>query len=193
MSARMRQAVFLDRDGTINEDVGYISQPEDVAMIPRAAEAIKRLNQAGLAVIVVTNQSGLARGYFGEGEMHAVQAEVERRLAEHGAHLDGFYFCPHLPEGDVEYLAIECDCRKPSSGMLIKAAQEHGVDLAGSFMVGDRLSDVACGKAVGARSIMVATGYDADDPAGVHETPDFQAADLAEAVDWILQQSPITA
>lgn len=184
-----RRAVFLDRDGTINQEVGYISRPEDVRLIPGSARAIASLNQAGLAVIVVSNQSGLARGYFSLDEMLAVQAEVERQLAEFEARLDGFYYCPHHPRGEVAHLAVECECRKPKPGMILRAALEHGLDLAGSYMVGDRWRDAACGQEAGLTAIMVATGHPGDPERAIRVRPDHRAADLAEAAAWILERT----
>lgn len=185
MTVRGRAAVFLDRDGTIIEDVGYIADPTDVRFFSGAAQAIARMNRAGLLVVVVSNQSGLARGYFDYGQMWAVQRRVEEGLRAAGADLDGFYFCPHHEEGSVAELALACDCRKPRPGMILQAAEELGIDLAASFMIGDRLLDVACGRAAGVSPIMVSTGHqeraEADDQA-----PDFMARDLAEAVEYIL-------
>lgn len=186
MSGRGRRAVFLDRDGTINEEVGYLHDPAQVRLTPGAGPALARLNAAGLFVAVVSNQSGLARGYFGEAEVAAVTAEVARQLAAHAARVDAWYHCPHLPEGEVAHLAIRCDCRKPGTGMLERAAAEHGLWLGGSFMVGDRLGDVACGNRAGAASILVRTGHDDGPPTEPDQRPDHHADDLAGAVAWIL-------
>lgn len=182
------RAVFLDRDGTINQEVGYIRRPDQVRLIPGSGRAVARLNRAGFKVVVVSNQSGLARGYFGLEAMWAVQAEVERQLAGAGARLDGFYFCPHLPDGQVEAYTMTCACRKPRPGMVLTAAREMGLALAGSFMVGDRLGDVTCGNAAGLTSILVATGHDDGDPGEPGQRPAFKAPDLAAAVDWILDR-----
>lgn len=177
----MKPAVFLDRDGVINVDVNYLSRPEDVRLIPGAARAIAKLNAAGFAVVVVSNQSGLARGYFGPEDLEAVRAELDRRLAQAGARVDAYYHCPHHPDqGVIPELTRACDCRKPAPGMVLRAARELNLDLAASFMVGDKPSDAACGRAAGVVSILVggASGGDA--------APDHMAADLAQAVDWIL-------
>ena len=187
MSGPTRRAVFLDRDGTINEEVNYLRRQEDVRLIEGAGRAIARLNAAGVLVVVVSNQSGLARGLFDESDLASVQIELNRQLRAHGARVDGWYFCPHHPEGVVEHYALTCDCRKPAPGLIMQAAQEMGLSLRGSFMVGDRLLDVACGRKVGLSTVLVATGHDDGPPVGEHETPDHQAADLARAVDWILE------
>ncbi len=176
-------AVFIDRDGTINQDTHYLSRPEEVRLIPGAAQAIARLNRAGIKVVVVTNQSGLARGFFKEDDLRAVHAELDRQLAACGARIDAYYHCPHLPEGVVEHLAVECDCRKPSPGLVLRAARELDLDLPGSFMVGDRPGDVGCALAAGVTAVRVHTGPDQDDwPEPAH----FDAPDLARAVEWIL-------
>jgi len=183
-----RRAVFLDRDGTINQEVNYLSRPEDVRLIPGAGPAIARLNAAGLAVVVVSNQSGLARGYFDDGDLARVQAELSRQLAAEGARIDAYYVCPHLPppEGKVPEFAFECDCRKPRPGLVLKAASQMNLLLEGSFMVGDRLRDVACGRRAGLTSILVKSGQDDGAPTSDDERPHHVAPDLAAAVEWIL-------
>ena len=185
----MRRAVFLDRDGTINVEVGYISDPAQVRLLPGAARAIAELREAGLAVVGVSNQSGIARGRFGLEQMHAVQAEVERQLREEaGAWLDGFYFCPHHPEGVVEPYAGVCDCRKPGIGMLEQAVRELGLSLEGSFMVGDKRIDVACGYNAGLTSLLVTSGMPLDPAGSAAEEPASTLPDLAAAARWILER-----
>jgi D-glycero-D-manno-heptose 1,7-bisphosphate phosphatase len=181
-----RPAVFLDRDGTINREVNYLRRPQDVEILPGAAEAILRLNAAGFWVVVISNQSGLARGYFDEGDLALVQLEINRRLKAIGARVDAWYFCPHHPEGVVEDLALACECRKPGIGLIRQAAAEIALTLEGSFMVGDRLLDVACGRRAGLTSILVQSGHDDWPPEDPEQEPHFVAPDLAAAVDWIL-------
>jgi D-glycero-D-manno-heptose 1,7-bisphosphate phosphatase len=181
----LRPAVFLDRDGTISEEVGYLNHPSRFRMFPFAAEAIRRLNQAGLPVIVVTNQSGVGRGYFPESLVDAVHEMMSKELATQGARLDAIYYCPHNS-------ADACDCRKPKTGLLERAAREHSLDLKRSFVVGDRHGDIVLGQNAGARSILVRTGYGEGELAW-HASkwprqPDFIAATLNEATDWILRQ-----
>jgi D-glycero-D-manno-heptose 1,7-bisphosphate phosphatase len=179
----MRRAVFLDRDGTINYDTNYLAAPEEVELVPGAGAAVARLNRAGLWVVVVTNQSGLARGYFGEEDLASVHRELDRQLAAHGGRVDAYYHCPHQPQGVVENLAVECDCRKPAPGLVLRAAAELGLELAGSYLVGDRPGDIGCGLAAGLTCIRVATGPDR----GEWEAPAHHSApDLAGAVEWIL-------
>ena len=188
-----RPAVFLDRDGTINEQMGYVNHLSRFHLLPGAARAIRGLNEAGLAVVVVTNQSGLARGYFPESLLEAVHAEMYRLLAQEGAHLDGLYVCPHHPEAKEERFRLDCDCRKPRTGLLERAAAELGLDLGRSYMVGDRWSDLRCGAAVGATTVLVLTGYGRGDAAyvgpGQTVQPDHVAEDLEAAARWILDRT----
>jgi D-glycero-D-manno-heptose 1,7-bisphosphate phosphatase len=179
-----RPAVFLDRDGTISEDVGYLNDVSQFRMFPFAAEAIRKLNDANLPVIVVTNQSGVGRGFFAESMVHLVHEEMTQQLAAAGAHLTAIYYCPHTSDDD-------CECRKPKPGMIRQAAREHGVDMARSFVVGDRYGDVELAQANGGRGVLVRTGYGAEDlrvnSASWVQQPDFVADDLADAVNWILR------
>ena len=188
-----RPAVFLDRDGTINEQMGYVNHLSRFQLLPGAARAIRSLNEAGLPVVVVTNQSGLARGYFPESLLDQVHAELHRLLAEEGAHLDGLYVCPHHPEAREERFRLDCDCRKPRTGLLERAAAELGLDLGRSYMVGDRWSDLRCGAAVGATTVLVLTGYGRGDAAyvgpGQTVQPDHVAEDLERAAAWILERT----
>lgn len=185
----MRRVVFLDRDGTINVEVGYLSDPAQVRLLPGAAQAIADLRSAGLAVVGVSNQSGIARGRFSLEQMWAVQAEVERQLMEEaGALLDAFYYCPHHPEGVVEPYATVCDCRKPGTGMLVRASRELGLSLAGSFMVGDKRIDVACGNGAGLTSLLVTSGMPLDPVCAPAEEPASTLSDLAAAARWILDR-----
>ena len=148
-----RRAVFLDRDGTILVDPGFVHRPSAVRLLPGAAEAIRRLNQAGFLVVTVSNQSGIARGLYTEADYSAVQRRVAELLASHGAHLDASYFCPHLPE-----VTGPCACRKPGTKLFLDAQAAFRIDFARSFWVGDRLSDVAPARSLGGRGILVETG-----------------------------------
>ena len=181
----LKPAVFLDRDGTIAEEVGYLNHISRFRMFPFVPEAVRRLNDAGRPVIVVTNQSGVGRGYFPESLVHEVHALMNRQLAEAGARVDGVYFCPHV-------LADGCVCRKPKTGMLELAAREHGIDVKRSFVVGDRYGDIELARNAGTRSVLVRTGYGEGELAWHAGSwavqPEFVAGTLAEAADWILEQ-----
>ena len=182
----LRPAVFLDRDGTIAEEVGYLNHASRFRMFPHAAAAIRRLNEAGLPVVVVTNQSGVRRGYFPESLVHTVNELMTQQLAAAGARIDAIYYCPHTS-------ADACNCRKPKTGMLEHAAREHSLDLPRSFVVGDRCGDIELAHNAQARSILVRTGYGEGEltwhSAKWTVQPDFVAQDLSDAADWILRQS----
>jgi D-glycero-D-manno-heptose 1,7-bisphosphate phosphatase len=190
---KSRGAVFLDRDGTVNEEVGYLRDLEKFKLIPGAATAIRRLNEAGLPVVLVTNQSGVARGYFPESLVHDAHERLDAMLRAEGARLDGVYYCPHHPTAGNSSYTVVCDCRKPATGLLDRAARDLNLDLRQSFMVGDKWSDVELGQRAGARTILVRTGFAADDPGNVRpdhvRDPNFIARDLATAVEWILKNN----
>lgn len=154
-----RRAVFLDRDGTINVEKDYLHKIEDFAFIPGAPEAIKRLKKAGFLVIVVSNQSGIGRGYFDEEAVELLHGQIQARLAAFQTAIDAFYYCPHHPEAAQAQYRIVCDCRKGAPGMLLQAAREHDIDLQQSFMVGDKEADLEAGDRAGCRSLLVLTGY----------------------------------
>jgi D-glycero-D-manno-heptose 1,7-bisphosphate phosphatase len=185
-AAAPRPAVFLDRDGTIAEEVGYLNHASRFRMFPFVAAAIRRLNAAGLPVIVVTNQSGVGRGYFPESLVHTVHELMTQQLTAAGAHVDAIYYCPHT-SGDG------CECRKPKPGLLERAAREQGLDLHRAFVVGDRYGDIELAHRAGCRGILVRTGYGEGELAWNGPQwpapPDFVADDLTEATDWILRQT----
>jgi D,D-heptose 1,7-bisphosphate phosphatase len=186
---KLRSAVFLDRDGTLIDHVHYLADPAHVRLLPGAAEALNRLRRAGFVSVLVTNQSAIGRGMITEARLHEIHAEMNRQLAERGAALDAIYFCPDIPAGDDRTM-VENHQRKPGPGMLLQAADELGLDLTASWMVGDMISDVLAGLNAGCRSIMVASGLTKDDTADhlVQGTQDryLTAPDFALAADLIL-------
>ncbi len=187
----LNRAVFLDRDGTINEELGYLSDVDELRLIEGAPTAIARLNQRTFKVVVVTNQAGVARGYFTEGCVQHIHAVMQQRLQHEQAYVDAFYYCPHHPTEGIGSYKIECNCRKPKPGMLKAAAREFRIDLSHSFIVGDQLSDLAAGHAVGCRGVLVQTGFGYESQKALANypfQPDFIAADILEACRWILQQ-----
>jgi D-glycero-D-manno-heptose 1,7-bisphosphate phosphatase len=181
---QLRRAVFLDRDGTIGEEMGYVNHIDRFQIFPYAAESIRQLNQAEIPVIVVTNQSGIARNIFPESLMHEVHRKMVSELAAGGAWIDAIYFCPHKSED-------ACECRKPNPGLLERAAREHALDLPASWVVGDRYADLEMGHAAGARAILVMTGYGRGEYELHRNTwprqPDALAGNLRDAVRQILQ------
>jgi D-glycero-D-manno-heptose 1,7-bisphosphate phosphatase len=176
-----RPAVFLDRDGTLVEDPGYLHRPEDVRLLPGAADAVARLNAAGYLVVVVTNQSGIARGLYDEAAYQAVQRRLTELLAARGARLDGAQHCPHHPD-----VTGPCACRKPGTRLYETAASAHGIDLGRSWLVGDKLSDVAAAPALGGRAVLVATGEGRRHAVRARALGVPVVADLAAAADRIL-------
>ena len=183
----MRPAVFLDRDGTLIEEVGYLDTVDRLSVFPFSVDAVRLLNRARLAVVVVTNQSGVARGYFDEALVAATHRHLAALLARGGAHIDGFYYCPHHPEARVAAYRVDCDCRKPRPGLLHRAARELDVDLSRSFVVGDRAHDIATGVNAGARGILVRTGYGRAHEAEAAPSAAAVTDNLAQAVSWILR------
>jgi D-glycero-D-manno-heptose 1,7-bisphosphate phosphatase len=181
-----RRAVFLDRDGTVCEEMGYLNHLSRLRIFPTAAAAIRRLNAAGWPVILLTNQSGVSRKIFPEALVAQIHEKIAADLAVHGARVDGFYYCPHQK-------ADRCACRKPLPGMIVRASMDHGLDPQKSWMVGDRLADLELGQAVGARTILVLTGYGRGEyewhRAEWPRQPDRVAEDLASAVEFILEGS----
>ncbi len=180
----MRRAVFLDRDGTINQEREYLHRVEDFCFIAGVPRAISLLNRAGFLVVVVTNQSGVARGYYAEEDVEALHRHIVAQLTAAGARVDSWLYCPHHPGGRGAY-AVSCACRKPLPGMLLEAADRLGIDLASSFMIGDKLSDVEAGRAAGCSPILVRSGYGADEesrlPPGVAVYDDLLAAAISLA------------
>jgi D-glycero-D-manno-heptose 1,7-bisphosphate phosphatase len=154
----MKPAVFLDRDGTIIEDVGYLDSLDRIAVFPWTVDAIRALNRAGFAVVVVTNQSGIARGFFDEAFVDQTHQWIEAYLAGGGARIDAYYYCPHHPDGNIDLYRRRCDCRKPARGLIDRAAADLNLDLSRSCVVGDRWVDVQLARAAGTRAILVRTG-----------------------------------
>lgn len=186
----MKGAVFLDRDGTVSEEAGYINHIDRFEVYPWAAQAIRRLNDAGVKVFLITNQSGVARGYFPEELVRQVHRRLCDSLALSGAFLDDIYYCPHHPEGRKTDYRVFCDCRKPAPGMLMKAAKDYDIDLSRSFVVGDRYLDLQTGFRVGARGVLVLSGYGKGEYLYLKDQwprpPDHVAENLSTAVDWVL-------
>jgi D-glycero-D-manno-heptose 1,7-bisphosphate phosphatase len=191
----MRPAVFLDRDGTVIQERGYLDRLELIELFPWSAEAIRLLKDAGYAVVIVTNQAGIARGYFDEAFVQAAHVHLDALLRERGVVVDGYYYCPHHPDGAVERYRLACDCRKPAPGLVRRAAADLGLDVGRSFVVGDKWLDVGLAVNAGARGILVRTGYGGHDvPAG---PPGYECAatvdTLLDAARWILADATAAA
>ena len=162
-----RPAVFLDRDGTVNVEVHYLSLAEQIDLLPTVAETISMLNSRGIPVVIVTNQAGIARGYFPEHRLIAIHDHLRRILADKNARIDGIYYCPHHPSAGLGEYRKVCDCRKPMPGMLIRAAEDLAIDLTRSLMIGDRESDLQAGANAGCQTALVTTGYGIETSAAI--------------------------
>ena len=178
------KAAFIDRDGVINEERNYVHRIEDFVLLPGVAQGLALLRDAGFRLIVVTNQAGLARGYYDQGVMDRLHDHLREQLALQGVALDAIYFCPHHPSGSVKELAFECDCRKPAPGMLLQAAKDFDIDMSASVLIGDKLSDVQAGKRAGVgRVVIVESGHKVEDAAPLQA--DDVAADLLAAAQLL--------
>jgi len=188
-----QRAVFIDRDGTISEEVGYINHVSRFRLFPYAASAIKHLNENGWLAIVITNQAGVARGYFSEDMVQTVHAAMTRELESSGARLEAIYYCAHHPSVGEPPYRLDCDCRKPKPGLILRAAKDFDIDLEESWMVGDRYSDVELAGNAGVKSMLVMSGYGRGEwehqRASWTEQPDLVAEDLLEAVRHIVSDS----
>jgi len=182
----------MDRDGTVCEEVGYVNHVDRLRLIEGSAEAIQKANRAGFQTVLVTNQAGVARGYMSEELVGETHDRLRDLLADHDARLDGIYYCPHHPDVGPSRYHKACDCRKPEPGMLLRARDEMGIDLGGSYVIGDSIKDVQTAKRVGASGILVLTGYGRGQleyqSAAWPVRPDHVAENLLEAVNWILER-----
>lgn len=184
-------AIFMDRDGTINDEMGYINHITRFKLLPRSGAAIRLINERDYKAVIITNQSGVGRGYFPESLVHEIHENLKKSLFLEGAYIDGIYHCPHHPTHGIGKYKKDCDCRKPKIGMIKKAAKDLDIDLSRSYMVGDRGVDIQMAKEFGGKGILVLTGYGM----GEYEylktiwsvEPDYIAKDLYDAVEWILR------
>ncbi|MBW4582121.1 MAG: HAD family hydrolase [Tildeniella nuda ZEHNDER 1965/U140] len=179
------RAVFLDKDGTLIEDVPYNVDPQRIRLTVGAGDGLRQVQQLGYQLIVISNQSGVARGYFPESALTAVEARLQELLEPFDVLLDGFYYCPHHPDGTVMEYAIACHCRKPEPGLLLQAAGDRAIDLTQSWFVGDILNDVEAGRRVGCQTILINNGNETEWLLSSERVPHFLAKDLAEAAHII--------
>jgi len=192
----MNRAVFLDRDGVVIEDVNLMTHPGQISILPGVVEALRRLRQAGFKLIVVSNQTVIARGLATVAEVEALNRQITMKLQDQGVSLlDQFYICPHHPKATLPEYRVECDCRKPRSGLLLQAAADHQIALPESFLVGDRITDIIAGAKAGCRTVLVQTGQHTSPPIESPEAvdplvaPDFICDGLPGAAHWILKQA----
>ena len=183
----MEKAVFIDRDGVITEDPPhYAHKKEQLSLIPQSAEAIRLLNENGYKVIIVSNQSGIARGYYPEEDTKRFNKELEKELEKNNASIDAIYYCPHHPTAKLKNYRIKCDCRKPKPGMILKASEEHNIDITKSFMIGDRKGDIVAGKNAGCKTIHVLTGVGKRELSNKGFDADYRSGNLYDAVNKII-------
>nr|WP_314463460.1 D-glycero-beta-D-manno-heptose 1,7-bisphosphate 7-phosphatase [uncultured Clostridium sp.] len=192
----MDKIVFLDRDGTINEEVEYLHKPSDLVLLPGVSAALKRLKEQGFHLVVVTNQAGVARGYYSESDVDQLHEYMNRLLAEDGAEIDRFFFCPHHPVHGIGAYKQSCHCRKPDIGMFEMAERYFHVDKSRSYMVGDKLLDTEAGHKYGVSSVLVGTGYGKELYDGLTEEEkkeafDAYAKDMTAAAEWILKREGV--
>lgn len=183
----MKKAVFLDRDGTINVEKNYLYRPEDFEFITNAPEAIALLNRHDYLVIVVSNQAGVARGYYGEDDVRALHCYLNEELKQYGAHIDAFYYCPHHPEAGIGKYKVQCHCRKPETGMLEQACRDFPIDATASWMIGDNRGDILAGNRFGLKTVLVKTGYGRRLIEEGFDSSDYTAEDLFAAANMILE------
>ncbi len=184
----MQKAVFLDKDGTLIYDIPYNADPARIMLQQSVAAGLRRLQSHGYLLIIISNQSGVAHGYFTIAALKAVKEKIEELLAEQGIILNGFYYCPHHPEGKIKAYAVQCDCRKPLPGLFLGAAKELNIDLSASWMIGDILHDVEAGNRAGCQTILIDNGNETEWQSGPYRTPAYMAASINAAADFILQQ-----
>jgi D-glycero-D-manno-heptose 1,7-bisphosphate phosphatase len=187
------KAIFLDKDGTLIRDIPYNADPSLIRLLPNAGEGLRRLQAAGYVLILISNQSGVAHGYFSEADLAPITSRICTLLAAEGVSLRGAYYCPHAVNGTVEPYACECSCRKPRPGLLLRAARDFNIARAASWMIGDILDDVEAGKRAGCGTILLDNGHETEWRAGEGREPDHRAADLKEAAGVILGEKKIYA
>ncbi len=191
---RSKGWIFLDKDGTILKDVPYNVDPHQMAFEEGAARGLKRLDEAGFRLVVVSNQSGVARGYFTEDALLGVRQALNQMLMDEAqVELSGFYYCPHHPDGSVPDYAVACECRKPEPGMLLEAARDLNIQLSEAWMIGDILNDIEAGCRAGCRTILIDNGHETEWEPGPYRKPDFIAGDLEAAAGIILSHHPSPA
>ena len=181
-------AVFIDKDGTLVEDIPYNVKPGLIRFNPGAGMGLKKLKDHGFLLVLISNQSGVARGYFRESALEAVKQRIQELLQESGCQMDAFYFCPHHPDGVVTKYAISCPCRKPEPGMLLKAAKDLDIDLARSWMIGDILNDVEAGNSAGCKTILIDNGNETEWHRSEKRKPTATAAGISDAAEIILHE-----
>lgn len=184
----MRKAIFLDKDGTLIKDIPYNVDPALIVLQDNSVEGLKQLQDEGYLLIIISNQSGVAHGYFHENELHKVKDKLEELLEEYSIKLDGMYYCPHHPQGNIKSYSITCNCRKPQPGMILAAARDFNLDLSNSWMIGDILHDVEAGNRAGCRTILIDNGNETEWMINDFREPTYKVNSINEAASFIFQQ-----
>jgi D-glycero-D-manno-heptose 1,7-bisphosphate phosphatase len=182
----MNKAIFLDKDGTLIPDIPYNIDPEKITLSNDAVAGLRNLQNEGYKLIIISNQSGVARGYFTEDKLHAVEGKIKEMFVLEGLRLDGFYYCPHHPQGKTPGYNIECHCRKPAAGMLFNAAAEHDISLENSWMIGDILNDVEAGNRAGCKTVLIDNGNETEWVERLFRTPTITCKTINQAADRLL-------
>ena len=183
----MRRAVFIDRDGTLIKDVPYNANPALISLENYAAEMLQEFKRKNFLLIIISNQSGVARGYFSEADVNKMHDVIQQKLSAFNVQLDAFYYCPHLVEGTIKEYAIDCSCRKPKPGLIFKAAKDFDINLNNSWMIGDILNDVEAGNAAGCKTILITNGNETEWILNAQRMPDYEAKDLKHATQIVLK------
>jgi D,D-heptose 1,7-bisphosphate phosphatase len=189
MTSKKNKAVFIDKDGTLIPDIPYNVNPDLIAIDKAVVQGLQLLKAEGFLLIIISNQSGVARGYFPFEALMGVEKKITQILAEHDIKIDGFYFCPHYTEGAVKEYVVACNCRKPKPGMILKACEEHNVDPARSWMIGDILNDVEAGNRAGCKTVLLDNGNETKWEAGEYRTPTYLAMNFNKACQFIINYS----
>ncbi len=183
----MRKAVFIDRDGTLIKDVPYNANPALISLENYAAEMLQEFKRKNFLLIIISNQSGVARGFFSEADVNKMHDVIQQKLSAFNVQLDAFYYCPHLVEGTIKEYAIDCSCRKPKPGLIFKAAKDFDINLNNSWMIGDILNDVEAGNAAGCKTILITNGNETEWILNAQRMPDYEAKDLKHATQIVLK------
>ena len=189
MKGNINRACFLDRDGVLIEEVNYLSSPEQVNILPESVKALQLLKDKGYKIIVVTNQAGVARGFFTDDSITEVHREIDGQLSEYKLKIDHYYYCPHHPDGSVNKYAITCNCRKPMPGMILQAVQDYNIDLNNSFLVGDKISDLIAAENSGCLGLLVETGHGKDHKKDAIAKGFSVFSNLEKAVEFFLNRT----
>lgn len=186
ISNGMNKAIFIDKDGTLIPDIPYNADPEKITLENNGVEGLKQLQDSGYLLIIISNQAGVAKGFFEENRLLVVENRIRNLLSGQGIHLDGFYYCPHHPEGKLEKYRLNCSCRKPAPGMLLKAANELNINLSQSWMIGDILNDMEAGYKAGCKTILIDNGNETEWLLNTARQPNFKAKTINQAAGYII-------